>query len=179
MHHVKLDGDQLWICLGLGNLESGFFRLAIHRHKVVEEVAGGIVFGDVLLQRGDIVFDTEEDTASIHELDINVFQPSIPEPCIPRQIHCLLRRTRAFDGHWRLGKDRATFFQLLHQLPRVGRKVVAIVRSYAIAAQSVFESFDRAPIQLKTGANDQAVIFHNAAAIEDDNVIFRLERGDG
>ena len=51
------------------------------------------------------------------------------------EVHRLLRRAGAFDRHRRLREDRAPALRLLHQLPGVGREVIAVVRGDAVAAE--------------------------------------------
>ena len=136
-------------------------------------------FSIYCIQRGDVILDAEQHAARVHELDIDILEHATPEPRVARQIHRLLRRACAFDRHRRLGEQRATLFHLLHQLPGVGRKIVAVVRRHAIASQGLFQTFDFVPIQLEARTHNQPVVFHHATAIEDDGVVLRLERGDG
>ena len=90
-----------------------------------------------------------------------------------------MRRTGTFDRHRRLGEQRATALHFLNQLPCVRRQIVAVVRRHTVAAQRFFQTFHRFPIQLKPRRHDQTVVFHHAAAIEDNGVIGRFERGHG
>jgi hypothetical protein len=72
-------------------------------------------------------------------------------PVVGREIHRLLRRAGAFDRHRRLGEERPAAAHLLHQLPGVGREVVAVVRGHAVAPERLGQALDGAPVELEPG----------------------------
>jgi hypothetical protein len=79
------------------------------------------------------------------------------------------------DRHGRLAEDGAAAMQLLHQVPGVGRQVVAVVAGDAVAAERFRQPFDAVPVELEAGAHHQLLVLDHPAAIEDDRVALGFE----
>ena len=178
MQHVKLYVDLAGIGIRLRYLESCCLGRPIYGNQSVEEVQRCVVFLDVFHQGGNVVLHTKQHSASVHKLDVDILADTSAEPSISRQIHRFLWRTCAFDWHWRLCKNRPAPRHLLHQLPSIWGKIVAVVRCDAIAPQGFFEAFNLPPIELKARTDDEAAIFHHPAPIQDDRIVLGFKGGN-
>ena len=82
MHHVKINGDFGRGCVRFCHLECCLLRRTIDGRESIEEVQCCIVFFDVFHQRWNIFLNPKQHTACIHELDVDVFERTVPEPSI-------------------------------------------------------------------------------------------------
>ena len=106
MQHVEFAGDQLLRAIGLGLAEDGLLARAVHGNQGLPEVQADVVGLDVFHQRRHVVGHAKEHRASVAELDVDRAQHAIAPPVVGRQVHGLLRRAGALDGHRRLAEDR-------------------------------------------------------------------------
>ncbi|MNE39308.1 hypothetical protein D3C80_1332550 [compost metagenome] len=100
---------------------------------------------------------------------------TVAQPVVTGQVQRFLRRTRTLDGHRRLREQGAALLEVLHQLPGVGREVVAVIRGHAIAAKRFAEAFDGVPVELEARAYHQLFVADGATVIEDHQLSQGLE----
>ena len=122
MKHIELARDLASFCF-----EHRFLCRPIDRDERVTKVELNVVFLGIAHQRRDIIGYTEEHSARIAKLDVDIVKHACAQPVIAGQIHRLLRCARAFDRHGRLRENGAALLELLHHLPCVRRKVIAVV----------------------------------------------------
>ena len=179
MQHVELARHQGLAAVGLRLAEHRLARRAVHRHQRLAEVQVDAVGLHIRHQRGHVVGHAEEHRAGAAELDVDGAQHALAAPVVGRQVHRLLWRAGALDGHRWLAEDGAAAVQLLHQVPGVGRQVVAVVAGDAVAAQRVGQALDAMPVELEPGAHHQLLVLDHPAAVQDDGVALGLEGGHG
>ncbi|MNS82847.1 hypothetical protein D3C72_1166050 [compost metagenome] len=136
------------------------------------------VLVDVLHQRRNIIRHPEQHRASIEELRLDVTQTPRAQPVIARQVQGFLWCACAFDRHWRLAEQRTAFAQVLHQLPGVGRQVIAIVGSHTISAEGFAQAIDGLPVKLQTRAHHQLLVAQQASIIQGQRLRLRVEAFD-
>ena len=121
MDHVELHLNLSGRGVGLGHSEPRLFRLPINRLEIVKEVQIDAVFLHIALKGGDVILDPEQNATCIHEINRDVLEHARARPMIPREIHRLLWRACAFDGHGGLRKDCAPLLHVLDEVPCVRR----------------------------------------------------------
>ena len=124
MQHVKGAFDDL---ARLDFLEPSRLARSINLDELFAKVQLCAVLLDVAHERGNELFHAEDHAARIAEFDVYIFQNFRAAPVIGGQVHGLLRRACAFDRHGRLGENGRAGLKSLHQLPSVGREIVAVV----------------------------------------------------
>ncbi len=152
-------------------------RRAVHRDEFRPEVQVDAVFADIFHQRRDVVLDPEQHRAGVVEFDLDVVA-AVVAPVVGRQIHGLLRGAGAFDRHGRLGEDRPAAAHRLHQLPGVGRSLVAVVGGDVVASQGFGQARDGRPVQLQPRRRDQHPIADPAAVGQFDAIMDGVEGRD-
>ncbi|SAJ32738.1 Uncharacterised protein [Enterobacter cloacae] len=168
-HHVQqveVLFRQIAVAVGVLHLEPGLARRAVDLHQVGIERQLGRILAHVFHQRRNEIGDAEQRRAGQVELDLDVLQHALPQPVVAGQVHGFLRRPGALDRHRRLGEQRLAATQAAHQLPGVGRQVVAVVGGDAVAPEGLLQALDALPGQAQAGADDQVAVFQAAAALQ-------------
>ncbi|RML61921.1 hypothetical protein ALQ93_102605 [Pseudomonas syringae pv. pisi] len=175
VQHFEALLDGLAAAIGLRANEGRALARPVDGDQPMAELEVDGVALDVLHQRRDIVGDTEQHATGVVELRIDLRETAAFQPVIAGQVHGLLWRTGALDRHGRLGKQRAALLQVLHQLPGVGRQVIAIVGGHAIGPERFHQPVDSRPVQLQAGADHQLLITEQAAVGQRQRIVLRLE----
>lgn len=176
--HVERADDRFAAAVGQCAHERRAARGAVDRDEVVAERQRDPVALHVRHQRGHVVGDAEQRVAGIEELDVGGAEAPHAQPVIAGQIHGLLRRARALDRHRRLREQRIAAAKCLHELPRVRREIVAVVRRDAVAAERVGKTVDRLPVELEPRTDDEFAVADAPAIVEHDRMRVGFERGD-
>ena len=143
MDHVELPHDRLLRAVAARLGEGGRVAGAVDRDQRLAEVQVDPVGLDVLHQRGNVARrHAEQDGAGVAELDVDILEDTRAAPMVGREVHRLLRRAGALDGHRRLREQRLPASHLLDEFPGVGRQVVAVVGGHAVATQGLRQALD-------------------------------------
>ncbi|RMN37933.1 hypothetical protein ALQ60_102022 [Pseudomonas syringae pv. papulans] len=175
VQHFEALLDGLAAAIGLRADERSTLARSVDGDQPMAEPEVDGVALDVLHQRWHIVGDTEQHATGVVELRIDLRETAAFQPVIAGQVHRLLWRTGALDRHGRLSEQRAALFQVLHQLPGVGRQVIAIVGGHAIGPERFHQPVDGRPVQLQAGADHQLLITEHAAVAQRQRIVLRLE----
>ncbi len=170
VQHVEAAGD-----LALGGAERRLPRRAIDRNEVGAESQVDAVTLHRLHQRRHIVGHTEQRRPGIVEFHLDAAQRAAAAPLAAREVHGLLRRTRAFDRHGRLREQRPSPTRRPHQFPGIGRQIVAIVRRHPELAERGFQAVDGFPCQAIAHGNDEHFVGQPGAVIEQDRLAIRVK----
>ncbi len=175
VNHVELAADfDIVTSIILGGKPCGLVG-AVDAGQRVAKVELGLVFVDVLHQRGHVIGHAEQHRTGVVEFHIDVVQTAFPIPVVAGQVQRLLRCAGAFDGHGGLGKQRLAAFEVFHQLPSIGRQIVAVVGGHPVLAQRFAQAFDGAPVELDPGGHYQPLVVQQSTAFQNDRVVVGIK----